>query len=165
MQRPAQSQANPLGAIGPGQLGRSSDIIAYGTRTGTVCLASIHWQQASGSSCCSTSSSETAEDKSRPGLAVTPLATWKRTSAAISLLAFVDNDQALLVATPTASPISSLSLPSLGSSANSLATIANPSHPSNPLLSAAWKDRNVFIWNWPPQSSSLPNPLPSKITT
>ncbi|KAA1101341.1 hypothetical protein PGT21_017208 [Puccinia graminis f. sp. tritici] len=94
---PGQSGA-PIDVVA---MSGAMDMIAYGTRTGTVALATLVWHRSSPSSpsCCSTtsSSSETAEDEIE-SLSVIPIAIWQRTSAGINSLAFSQDDQTLLVA-------------------------------------------------------------------
>lgn len=68
----------------------SSDLMAYGTRFGIVCLVTLNWLPSSSSDDRGTESDEI--------LSCSTLASWQRTTAGVSSLEFTPNGTSLLVA-------------------------------------------------------------------
>ncbi|PLW51166.1 hypothetical protein PCASD_02443 [Puccinia coronata f. sp. avenae] len=81
---------------------RSAKLISWGTRTGTLGVAMLHWHLlGSSSSACLGSAPHAQSVDGEDGdesVSLTPLASWRRTTAAVNSLQFVDHDAALLVA-------------------------------------------------------------------
>jgi hypothetical protein len=81
---------------------RSAKLISWGTRTGTLGVAMLHWHLLGSSSCACLGSAPHAQsvdgEDGDESVSLTPLASWRRTTAAVNSLQFVDHDAALLVA-------------------------------------------------------------------
>ncbi|PLW09352.1 hypothetical protein PCANC_27697 [Puccinia coronata f. sp. avenae] len=144
---------------------RSAKLISWGTRTGTLGIAMLHWHlPGSSSSACLGlalhAQSVDGEDGDKSVL-LTPLASWRRTTAAVNSLQFVNHDAALLVARNNGLPYRiSFAAPQpvilkefAGYNCNPVAAI-RLSCTYGQVFSAG-KDGNVLVWNRPPSHSPL----------
>lgn len=146
---------------------RSAELISWGTRAGTVGVATLHWHlpgssSSSSSSACSGSAAHAESVDGEDGdesVSLTPLASWRRTTAAVNSLQFVDHDAALLVAGDDGLPYRiSFAAPQpvileefAGYDCDPVAAIrASCTHGQ---VFSASKDGNVLVWNRPPSHS------------
>ncbi|PLW32217.1 hypothetical protein PCASD_21992 [Puccinia coronata f. sp. avenae] len=144
---------------------RSAKLISWGTRTGTLGIAMLHWHlPGSSSSACLGlalhAQSVDGEDGDKSVL-LTPLASWRRTTAAVNSLQFVNHDAALLVARNNGLPYRiSFAAPQpvileefAGYNCNPVAAICLSCTYGQ--VFSAGKDGNVLVWNRPPSHSPL----------
>jgi len=149
---PTDQSNSPIETVA---VSRSSDLVAWGTRSGTVGVATLNWHLSPTSSCCSSSSVNVEEEEEEAeSLSLVPLASWQRTTAAVNSLEFVEDSTALLVAGDDGLPyrISIGTQPVIleefaGYNCDPVSAIrASSGHRK---VFAAGKDGNVLVWNSP----------------